>query len=76
MVVRSIANIYDWGTIFTKAWSAEVGYRGCGLTYRATYNILYGESATGELFWVRKLKNFRNDAIFCSSLFHLYGTPA
>ena len=26
---------------------AEIGYRGYGLTYRATYNILYGECATG-----------------------------
>ena len=29
---------------------AEVGYRGYGLTYRATYNILYGECATGKPF--------------------------
>ena len=28
----------------------EVGYRGYGLTNHATYNILYGESATGESF--------------------------
>ena len=28
----------------------EVGYRGYGPTYYATYNILYGECATGEPF--------------------------
>ena len=42
--------------IYTEAQSAsvnmlaEVGYRGYGPTYRATYNILYGECATGKPF--------------------------
>ena len=60
-VGRSIANVYDWGVIFTEVWSAEVnmpaevGYRGYGPTYRATYNILYGECATGEPFWLWRL---------------------
>ena len=55
-VGRSIADIYDRGIIFTEAQSAkvnmfaELGYRGCGPTYRATYNILYGECATGRHF--------------------------
>ena len=70
MVGRSIADIYDRGVIFTEARSAEVnmlaevGYRGYGLTYRATYNILYGKCATG----------IANQASFSFSLtcFHLY----
>ena len=37
-VGRSIANIYNQGN------------RGYGPTYRATYNILYGECANGEPF--------------------------
>ena len=28
---------------------AKVGYIGYGSTYHATYNMLYGECATGEL---------------------------
>ena len=35
---------------------AEAGYRGYGPTYRSTYNILYGEFATGEPFRLRRLK--------------------
>ena len=68
------------GVIFTKAQSAEVnmfasvGYRGYGLTYRATYNILYGECATREPE-CESQKNFRIDTIFYSGLSHLYGTP-
>ena len=55
-IERSIADIYDQGIIFTKARCAEVNmfaevrYRGYGPTYRATYNILYGECTTGEPF--------------------------
>ena len=72
-VGRSIADVYNQGVIFTSALCvlvnmlAEVGYRGYGPTYRATYSILYGE-CEGR-------KNFRIDAIFCSSLSHLYATP-
>ena len=33
---------------------AEVGYRTYGSTYRATYNILYGECATGERHFLLK----------------------
>ena len=29
---------------------AKVKYRGYGLTYHATYNMLYGECATGKTF--------------------------
>ena len=70
MIGRSIVDIYDWSALFTEArsaevnMSAEVGYIGHGLTYRTTYDILYGECATGTPFWVRRLKNFRNNAIF------------
>ena len=59
-VGRSVANIYDLGVIFTEMRSAEVnilaevGYRGYGLTYRATYNMLYSECATGKPFWVQR----------------------
>ena len=43
---------------------AEVRYRGYGPTYCTTYNILYGECATGKPLWVWRPKNFLNDAIF------------
>ena len=44
-VGRSIADTYDRSAEVNM--SAEVVYRGYGPTYRATYNILYGEYATG-----------------------------
>ena len=31
---------------------AKVGYRGYGPTNCAIYNIMYGECATGEPFWL------------------------
>ena len=56
MVGRSIADVHDRGIIFTEArrakvnMLAEVGYRGYGPTYSATYKIYYDEYATGEPF--------------------------
>ena len=56
-------SIYDRGAMF-----AEVGYRGYGPPNRATYNILYGECATGEPFWVQRPKNFCIDTIMLNFL--------
>ena len=69
-VYQLLADIYDWNAIFKEAWSAEVNIctevlnRVYGPTYCSTYNILYGEYATGEPFWVPRLKSFQNKAIF------------
>ena len=49
----------------------HINYRGYGLTYRTTYNILYGECTIGEPFWVRRPKSFRNDTILHSSLYSI-----
>ena len=81
-VGRSTANIYDRGVIFTEVQSAEVnmltevGYRGYRPTYRAIYNIFYGECTTGDPFESEGQKTSMIDAIFCSSLSDLYGTLA
>ena len=79
MVGWSIADIYDRGGIFTEAQSAElnmlaeVRYRGYGPIYRARYNILYGECATGEPL---PENASQNDTIFARSAYHRYETTS
>ena len=55
-VYQLLADIYTRNAIFTETQSAavnmsvEVLYRGYGLTYRTTYNVLHGECAIGKPF--------------------------
>ena len=55
---------------------AEVGYRCNGLTYHATYNILYGECATGETIECEGRKTSVTMAFFFARVYLTYmGLP-